>query len=119
MDWPRIATVSISSKGVAMSNHPIVETEVTKCRASDNSLRRKVISTKGDIDEGELWSWIRDVLSQGGDIWIDHQNKSYEQYSSRLDAAAHELVVDFRKLVVVPTEGDAVATLREIARHED
>lgn len=37
-----------------------------------------------------LWSFLRTVLSQGGDIWIDHQQKSYEQYSARLDLAARE-----------------------------
>lgn len=42
------------------------------------------------MDKGDLWSFLRSTLSQGGDIWIDHQTKGYEQYSARLDAAARE-----------------------------
>jgi hypothetical protein len=41
-------------------------------------------------DDGELWSWVRRVMSQGGTIHQDHQHKTYEQYSARLDAAAAE-----------------------------
>lgn len=41
-------------------------------------------------DSGELWSFCRKLLSQGKDIHLDHETKSYEQYSARLDAAARE-----------------------------
>lgn len=41
-------------------------------------------------DPGELWSFCRKLLSQGKDIHLDHEAKSYEQYSARLDAAARE-----------------------------
>jgi hypothetical protein len=51
--------------------------------------RREKARTK-PMDEGELWSWVRSVMSQGGTIHLDHQHKTYEQYSARLDAAAAE-----------------------------
>ena len=39
-------------------------------------------------DEGRLWSFLRKVMSQGGDIQTDAAG--YEMYSARLDAAAAE-----------------------------
>ena len=51
------------------------------------------------MDEGKLWSLIRNVLSQGGAIQLDRASMSgYEEYSARLDAAAAERVPDFTKL---------------------
>jgi len=51
------------------------------------------------MDEGKLWSLIRNVLSQGGAIQLDRASMSgYEEYSARLDAAASERVADFAKL---------------------
>lgn len=49
----------------------------------------ELVRVKG-LDRGEMWSFLRDVLSQGGDIQIDHATKGYESYSARLDAAARE-----------------------------
>ena len=46
------------------------------------------------LNEGELWSWVRSVLSRGADIRGDYDmgtHKGYEAYSARLDAAAAEL----------------------------
>lgn len=37
-----------------------------------------------------LWSLFRSLLSQGGDIEKDHTDRTYEEYTSRLDAAARE-----------------------------
>lgn len=51
------------------------------------------------MDRGELWSFFRKLLSQGGDIWLDHQQKSYEEYSARLDAAARERADEFLRSV--------------------
>lgn len=45
------------------------------------------------MTEGELWSWVRSVMSQGADIRCDYDqgvHKGYEAYSARLDAAASE-----------------------------
>ena len=45
------------------------------------------------MTEGELWSWVRNVMSQGADIRLDYDHgthKTYEHYSARLDAAAAE-----------------------------
>ena len=45
------------------------------------------------MTEGELWSWVRSVMSQGADIRCDYDHsvhKGYEAYSARLDAAAAE-----------------------------
>jgi len=46
-------------------------------------------------DDGEIWSAIRTLLSQGGDIQMDYQAgkyKSYEEYAARLDGAARERI---------------------------
>lgn len=46
-----------------------------------------------EMTEGELWSWVRSVMSQGADIRCDYDqgtHKTYERYSARLDAAAAE-----------------------------
>jgi len=43
-----------------------------------------------DNIRGELWVFLRDVLSQGGHIRDDYHGKTYEAYASRLDAAARE-----------------------------
>ena len=40
--------------------------------------------------KGELWSFLRQVLSQGQDIHLDYLDKPYESKSARLDAAARE-----------------------------
>jgi len=43
--------------------------------------------------DGELWSWVRSVMSQGVSINQDYAAgnlKGYEAYSARLDAAARE-----------------------------
>ena len=45
------------------------------------------------MTEGELWSWVRSVMSQGADIRCDYDqgvHKGYEAYSARLDVAAIE-----------------------------
>lgn len=47
---------------------------------------------------GELWSFIRNCMSQGGDILTDYNEgkyQGYEGYSSRLDAAARERVEEW------------------------
>src|SRR5690348_5354410 len=63
------------------------------------------VSPPAQLDEGKLWSFLRKVLSQGGDIQMDHTGKSYEQYSARLDAAAGELVEQFASLSPAGTGG--------------
>ena len=50
------------------------------------------------MDEGKLWSLIRNVLSQGTVIQLDYAARRYEEYSARLDTAASERVPDFTKL---------------------
>lgn len=71
---------------------------------------------------GELWSFLRSVLSQGGDIWLDHQALGYEQYSARLDVAARERVQKLLDLLSGADEpsaedaadiADSVAALKE------
>lgn len=44
-------------------------------------------------DDGEFWSFLRNVLEQGGAIRLDYdagKYPSYEHYSARLDEAARE-----------------------------
>lgn len=65
------------------------------------------------MDEGKLWSLIRNALSQGGAIQLDRASMSgYEEYSARLDAAASDRVAEFAKLA------ESAITVRdtEIAR---
>ena len=52
-----------------------------------------VAAERSRISEGELWSWVRSVMSQGADIRCDYdagKHKGYEAYSMRLDVAAIE-----------------------------
>ena len=58
-----------------------------------------------NIDSGELWSFMRKVLSQGGDIWLDHREKSHEHYAIRLDAAARERADELEKLCCASEPG--------------
>ena len=59
---------------------------------SANDVSREAALMDAQI-EGELWSWVRSVMSQGADIRCDYDqgvHKGYEAYSARLDAAAAE-----------------------------
>lgn len=52
------------------------------------------------LNRGEVWSFMRRVLSQGGDIQLDYnagKYKCHEEYSARLDAAARERADQFVK----------------------
>lgn len=55
------------------------------------------------ISEGELWSFLRSVMSQGADIWLDHQEKSHALYSIRLDAAASERADELMAKLAAPS----------------
>ena len=63
-------------------------------------------------DEGKLWSWLRNVMSQGADISGDHyagKFDSYEEYSAHLDAAAAERAEQLRAMLAAapaPTGGE-------------
>lgn len=53
------------------------------------------------MDDGELWSFFRALISQGTYIQMDYTAgnfKRYEEFSARLDAAARERVEEFRGL---------------------
>lgn len=55
--------------------------------------------------DGELWSFLRSVMTQGQDIAIDYRERGYEEMSARLDEAARERVdklVDLTAAVVNP-----------------
>lgn len=50
--------------------------------------------------DGLLWQFMRSVLAQGTDIYKDYvagSHKTYEAYSARLDAAAHERVEELAR----------------------
>ncbi|MGH8217377.1 MAG: hypothetical protein ACREUT_02220 [Steroidobacteraceae bacterium] len=62
------------------------------------------------IDEGRLWSFLRDVLRQGGAIEADSvagKYESYEHLSAHVDEAARKRVEEFAGRVMrqVETEG--------------
>ena len=55
---------------------------------AENAGRLRVVP-----DRGDLWSFLRDVLSQGAAIQMDYsagKYGGYEAYSARVDAAARE-----------------------------
>ena len=45
--------------------------------------------------QGELWSFIRKCMSQGGAILTDYNEGEYEGCASRLDAAVREQVEEW------------------------
>jgi len=46
--------------------------------------------SKAEFDEGKLWSFLRNALVEGSDICRFHKAMTYEEYSRRMDAAAHK-----------------------------
>ena len=57
------------------------------------------------IDDGELWSFIRRLMSQGKDIHLDHVERTYEEYSARLDCAALERLSELKALIAAANRG--------------
>lgn len=60
------------------------------------------------VDHGELWSFLRSVLSQGGAIQQDYEAgkfKCYEEYSARVDAAARERADELEALIGGNSDG--------------
>jgi hypothetical protein len=51
-------------------------------------------------DDGELWSFIRRCMAQGKDIHLDHAERTYEEYSARLDLAALERLPELQSYIV-------------------
>jgi len=62
-----------------------------------------------------LWSFLRNVLSQGRDIYLDHEGKGYEEYSARLDAAARERADELERALgsANETESELPESLRD------
>lgn len=54
------------------------------------------------IDEGKLWSFLRDVMAYGCAIETDTRTlgRRYEEHSARLDAAARDAVPQFAERVL-------------------
>lgn len=80
---------------------------MTDARASQDSV----------YDDGELWSFLRSVLSQGRDIYLDHEETNYETFSAALDAAALERLEPLKKLLAkrrAPETTDARALLQAV-----
>lgn len=78
-----------------LSNEPASVAIIVKALAAQ---RAAVLEEA--LNRGEVWSFMRRVLSQGGDIRLDYQAgkyKGYEEYSARLDAAARERADQFIK----------------------
>lgn len=66
-------------------------------------------ATGEPMTEGELWSWVRSVMSQGADIRADYDmgvHKGYEAYSARLDAAAAERAEQLLARLKTPNTGN-------------
>lgn len=65
------------------------------------------LATGEAMTEGELWSWLRSVMSQGADIRTDYDqgvHKGYEAYSARLDAAAAERAEELLARLKTPND---------------
>ena len=63
------------------------------------------------LTEGELWSFVRSVMSHGAVIHQDYmagKHKTYEHYSARMDAAAAERAEELWARMQ-PEEGMAIA----------
>ncbi len=61
------------------------------------------------MDEGEIWSFLRKVIDQGGAIQQDYQAgkyKCYEEYSARMDQAARERVDEFMAAIAGKKKGE-------------
>jgi hypothetical protein len=60
-------------------------------------------------NDGDIWSLIRDIMSQGATIHQDYINgnyRNYEEYSARLDAASSARIEEVKHLFnPKPTEG--------------
>ena len=55
---------------------------------------------KQHITDGDLWLFLRSVLTQGADIQQAYAaGKRYEQYAIRVDGAARERVKQLRALL--------------------
>ena len=66
------------------------------------------LATGEAMTEGELWSWVRSVMSQGADIRTDYDmgvHKGYEAYSARLDMAAAERADQLLARLKTPNRG--------------
>lgn len=64
-------------------------------------IRTAALAGREGVDAaGKAWSFLRRVLSQGGDIQLDSVNmgRSYEEQSARLDEAARERVPELLAL---------------------
>ena len=61
-----------------------------------------------------LWSFLRNVLSQGRDIYLDHEGKGYEEYSARLDAAARERADELERALGSANETESKPGVREV-----
>jgi hypothetical protein len=122
-DGPRIRIVSPDSRQISVIPYPVgtyyddaVFFTFRQCLddLAERDARIAELSAPAlpVVDEGKLWSLIRNVLQQGVDIHLDHCGLGYEKYSARLDAAAAERITDFAKLG--PTLG--LVTREEMAR---
>jgi len=94
----------------ARALHDLVLTLGTKpgSERSANDVSREAAIMDAQI-EGELWSWVRSVMSQGADIRCDYDqglHKGYEAYSARLDAAAAERAEELLGRLKTPNAGD-------------
>lgn len=77
---------------------PLSVAPKSKERCEIDSLKQRIERLEGALEHGELWSFFRRLLSQGGDIQMDYnagKYRSYEHYAARLDAAARERADEF------------------------
>lgn len=62
-----------------------------------------------EVADGELWSFLKSVMSQGAAIQQDYaagNHPTYEHYARRMDIAASERVDELRRLLA-PKENDS------------
>ena len=69
--------------------------DFTDCEEEVIDFIKSLLKQQREINDGEIWSAIRTLLSQGGSIQQDYdagKYKNFEEYSIRLDAAARERI---------------------------
>lgn len=70
------------------------------CNQAERHPERTLTSNDCLYEDGELWSFIRRCMSQGKDIHLDHAERTYEEYSARLDLAALERLPELQSYIV-------------------
>lgn len=85
-----------------------LEAEAAGLREALTMAQHFLYDDSGKAIDGELWSFIRSVMSQGASIQQDYmagKYPSYEYYAARIDAAASERANELEARLARSTDG--------------